>query len=385
MTNPDQRSAAVTASGVIAILGSVFTVIGILFALVGLIIAASVPNAPPMVPTVRLIATLMMLAFLAVALFGIASGVGLIRFRNWARISTLVWSGIAAPICMVAMAAMLLIPLPSTPNSPIPNVVLRLIVSAFYGAPLAIAAWWLILFTRPRIIAQFRAVAPSAPGFAGAPGDPFTALPSPANAALDPTSFQTALPATYLILAAPTRPGIPLPIIVLSCFFLIGAASIFLIFFIHIPAMVFGRAFTGLTGSTIYATWCLLYAISGIGMLRRVSWAYSVAIAVQILSIVSGIMTVLSPNFDSIMRRAMINMNLPPPEVYSSPSMDHLRGFSVMGLVFPLAILGLLAYCRPRFLAACVAKAGNPSPKDDPTMPGSSPAHSPTPNVEPTS
>ncbi len=49
MTNPDQRSAAITASGVIAILGSVFTVIGILFALVGLIIAASVPNAPPMV------------------------------------------------------------------------------------------------------------------------------------------------------------------------------------------------------------------------------------------------------------------------------------------------------------------------------------------------
>ena len=149
--------------------------------------------------------------------------------------------------------------------------------------------------------------------------------------------------------------------------------------------MVFGRAFTGLTGSTIYATWCLLYAIAGIGMLRRVSWTYSVAIAVQILSIVSGIMTVLSPNFDSMMRRAMINMNLPPPEVYASPSLDHLRGFSIIGLIFPLAILGLLAYYRPRFLEACAAKTGNPSGNGNPTMSGSSPAQSPTPNVEPTS
>ena len=117
-------------------------------------------------------------------------------------------------------------------------------------------------------------------------------------------------------------------------------------------------------------------------MLRRVSWAYSVAIAVQILSIISGIMTVLSPNFDSIMRRAMINMNLPPPEVYSSPSMEHLRGYSVMGLILPLAILGLLAYYRPRFLDACAAKTGNASGQGDATMPGSSPAQSPAPNIE---
>jgi hypothetical protein len=359
MTNPEQRSAAVTASGVIAILGSVFTVIAISFSLVGLFVALSTPRTAQMLPNLRLIVTAVMLAFVAVAIFGIASGVGLIRFRNWARISALVWSGISVPFCLVAMAAMTSVPLPLEQNSPIPNAVLRAIVVGFYGAPLAVAVWWLILFTRPRVVAQFRAGAPSA---AGVPGDPFTAIPPPTM-----------------------RPGIPLPIIVLSCFFLIGAASIFLIFFVHIPAMVFGRAFTGLTGSTIYATWCLLYAIAGIGMLRRVSWAYSVAIAVQILSIISGIMTVLSPNFDSMMRRAMINMDLPPPEVYSSPSMAHLRGFSVMGLIFPLAILGLLAYYRPRFLEACAAKTQNPSGEGDSTMPGGSPEESPTPNVEPAS
>ena len=285
MTDTQQRSAAVPAAGVIAILGSVFTVIAISFTLVGLFIALSTTRTAQMLPTLRLLVTVVMLAFLAVAILGIVSGVGLIRVRNWARISVLVWSGIAVPFCLVAMAAMASVPLPSEQNSPIPNVVLRAIVVTFYGVPLAIAVWWLVLFTRPRIVAQFHAGAPTA---AGAPGDPFTALPSPATA-LDPSSLDaSAFPvspaaATYALPTAPARPSIPLPIIVLSCFFLIGAASIFLIFFIHIPAMVFGRAFTGLTGSMIYATWCVLYAIAGIGILRRVSWTYSVAIAVQIL------------------------------------------------------------------------------------------------------
>jgi hypothetical protein len=381
MTNPEQPSAAVTASGVIAILGSVFTIIGIFFALLGIFLVSSVPNAPPMVPVVRMVATLMMLACLAVAIFGIASGVGLIRFRNWARISTLVWSGIAAPICLVAMSAMLLVPFAETPNSPIPNLALRLIISAFYGAPLAIAAWWLILFTRPRIVAQFRAGVGEAAIPVGAPGDPFTALSSPAIAPSHPSAFTTTLPATY---ALHSPPSIPLPITVLSCFFLIGAASIFFIFFIHIPAMVFGRAFTGLTGSTIYATWCLLYAISGIGMLRRVSWTYSLAIGTQILSIISGIMTVLSPNFDSLMRRVMTNMNMSTPDVYSA-SIAHLRGTSIIALIFPLAILGLLAYFRPRFLEACAAKTLNSSTHGNPTVPGSPPTQSPTQSVEPVS
>jgi hypothetical protein len=353
MISAEQRSVAVTASGVIAILGSLFAGIGVLFALLGLLIASTRPSPSLILPSVRFITGAIMFGFLFVALWGIFSGVGLIRFRNWARISVLVWSGIAAPFCLLAMAAMVFVPLPPTPNSPMPGAVLRLIVIAFYGAPLAIAVWWLILFTRPRIVEQFRAVA------AGAPGDPFTVLPPPTTATaitdssdLPTTGSALPPPATYTVAAPPTRPSMPLPVIVLACFFLISSLSIFFTFFMHMPAMVFGRAFTGLTGSVIYAVWCMLYAVSGVGMLRRVSWAYSVAIALQVLGIVSGIMTLLSSNFDEVMRRAMSHMSLPPPEVYSAPSMAHLRGFSVIGLVFPLAILGLLAYYRPRFLAS---------------------------------
>jgi hypothetical protein len=49
---------------------------------------------------------------------------------------------------------------------------------------------------------------------------------------------------------------------------------------------------------------------------------------------------------------------MPTPDVYSA-SIAHLRGTSVIALIFPLAILGLLAYYRPRFLEASAEPVPN--------------------------
>jgi hypothetical protein len=344
MNDHGQRSASVMASGVIAILGSVVTAIGILIGLMGFLLSTAYPNPAAAMPGIREMTMAMLVVSFAIAIWGAFSGVGLIRLRNWARISVLVWAGVTAPICLLVIAMMSFIPLPTPPDSPITTTVIRLVVAIFYGAPLAVAVWWLILFTRPKIAGQFR---PSRAG-AGGSGDPFSALPAmPADGYAAPASYATSTPLPA------ARPGIPVPIIVLACFFLMSALSIFFIFFMHIPAMVFGHAFTGLTGSVVYATWCVLYAIAGAGILKRISWAYSVAIALQILGIVSAIMTLLSPNFDEVMRRAMSSMRMPAPDVYQIQSMAHLRGFSFIGLLFPLAILGMLAYYRPQFTEAC--------------------------------
>jgi hypothetical protein len=349
MHSSGQRSTAVMASGVVAILGSVVTAIGILIGMMGLLLSFGRPNPMETMPGIRAITAAMMVVFFAITIWGAFSGVGLIRFRNWARISVLIWAGITTPICLLVIATTAFIPLPTPPGSPVTSTMIRVIMAIFYGGPMAIAVWWLILFTRPGITAQFKMAA------AGASGDPFTAIPvtGPFDSNLAPVAYAVPapLPAT----------GVPIPIIVLACFFLLSALSIFFIFFMHMPAMVFGHAFTGLTGSVVYATWCLLYAIAGIGMLRRVSWAYSVAIGVQILGIVSGIMTLLNPNFDDMMRRAMSSMKMPAPDVYQIQSMSHLRGFSFIGLLFPIAILGMLVYYRPQFLRACADEPKNSS------------------------
>lgn len=349
------------ASGVVAILGSVVTAIGILIGMMGLFLSFGRPNPMETIPGIRGITALMMVVFFSIAIWGAFSGVGLIRFRNWARLSVLIWAGFAAPICLIVIAFTAFIPLPTPADSPITNTVVRLVMVIFYGGPLMVAVWWLILFTRPRIVVQFKAAA------AGASGDPFTAIPVPGAFDTNAASPAYAVPA-----ALSPSAGVPVPIIVLACFFLLSALSIFFIFFMHMPAMVFGHAFTGLTGSVVYSTWCLLYAIAGVGMLRRVPWAYSVAIGVQVLGIVSGIMTLLNPNFDDMMRRAMSSMKMPAPDVYQIQSMTHLRGFSFIGLLFPLAILGMLAYYRPQFLRACAERPRNSSTPGNSDMPPAS-------------
>jgi hypothetical protein len=328
------------ASGVIAILGSLVTAIGILIGMMGLLLSSRYPNPMDAMPGLRVMTAAIMAIFFAVTIWGAFSGVGLIRLRNWARVSVLVWAGIAAPICVLAIVFVAFLPMPPSPNPTLLLTMIHLVTVLFYGGPLAIAVWWLILFTRPKIVAQFKPVAAAA-----GPGDPFGAIPVTATADASGTHAPYAEP------AALPGPSVPLPIIVLSCFFLLSSLSVFFIFFMHIPAMVFGHAYTGLTGSVIYAGWCLLYAIAGVGMLKRVPWTYTVAIGLQILGIVSGIITLLSPNFDDVMRRAMSTTGLPAgSELYQMPSMTHLRGFSFIGLLFPLAILGLLVYYRPQFL-----------------------------------
>jgi hypothetical protein len=376
MNSSGQRSAAVTASGVIAILGSLVTAIGILIGIMGMLLASRFPN-PEMetMPGIRAMIVAVMAIFFGITVWGAFSGVGLIRFRNWARISVLVWAGLMAPFCILVIAFIAFMPMPPSPNPMLTGSILHLVTIIFYGVPMAIAVWWLILFTRPHIVAQFKLAA------AAGTGDPFGAIPVTAMA------VGSVAPVAYAVPMPLPAPSVPIPIIVLSCFFLLSSLSVFFIFFTHLPAMVFGHAFTGLTGSVIYASWCLLYVIAGVGMLKRFSWAYSVAIGLQIVHIVSGIMTVLSPNFDDAMRRAMAAMKAAPPEMYQVPSMTHLRGYSVLGLLFPLAILGLLAYYRPRFLEACAAKGGNSpaqsSTPGDSTTPGSSAPQAPSQSIEP--
>src|ERR1700685_1110078 len=373
MNSTGQRSAAVMASGVIAILGSLVTAIGILIGMMGLLLSSQYPNPMDAMPGLRVMTAAIMAIFFAVTIWGAFSGVGLIRLRNWARVSVLVWSGIAAPMCVLAIVFVAILPTPPSPNPTMMRTILDVVMILFYGGPLAIAVWWLILFTRPNVVAQFKPVAAAA-----GPGDPFGAIP--VKVATDGSVAHMA----YAVPAPLPAPSVPLPITVLSCFFLLSSLSVFFVFFTHMPAMVFGHAYTGLTGSVIYGGWCLLYAIAGVGMLRRVSWTYTVAIALQILGIVSGIITLLSPNFDDVMRRAMSTTGLPAgSELYQMPSMAHLRGFSFIGLLFPLAILGLLVYYRPRFLEACASKGGNSSAPDNSTTPGDSPSQTPSQSVEP--
>ena len=260
------------------------------------------------------------------ATFGIFTGIGLLRLKNWARISALVWSGITAAIGVSSVVVVALIPFPAPPNTSTSEnlaVMGRIMAVLFYGTPAGIAIWWLILFNRKEIAAQFVG--------AGAGGP------------VDASGFPVGMTST--------RPPLPLPITVLAVFLMLSSLSWLFVFFVRMPMVLFGRAFHGPAGTTLLIASSLVSTAAGIGLLYRKSWSYSLTLGLQALWFLSGLVTLLSPKFPELMRDVMASFTFstqPPPEF----SIEQMRRMSAGGLIFPVLIVALLLYYRGRFLQA---------------------------------
>ena len=328
MTTLRKPTASVTAAGVVALIVSVLVLLGTALAAIAFLTVPISQAAPQFPSFARNLAVGSMALFAGLAVFGVFTGIGVLRLKNWARISMLVWSGITAAICGCVLAFLAIIPFPTPPNAPA-NIAAftRVAAGLVYGLPLAIAIWWLILFNRKAIAAQFAAPAPDSP--------------------LDASGFpgQT---------TSPSKPPLPLPITVLAVFLLTSSLSLSLLFFVHAPMVLFAHAFRGPAGTAVWITICLLSTAAGIGLLCRKVWSYSLTLGLQLLGFLSGIVTLASPKYPDLMREAIASMafsTAPYPEY----SIEQLRRFSYASLAFPVLIGILLLYYRSRFLQACAS------------------------------
>ena len=86
--------------------------------LFGLLIAPHLPQQPEMPAFAQTMTLATIGFFIAVSVFGICTGFGLLGRKNWARISALVWAGISAPFSALSVVVILLIPFPSSPSGP---------------------------------------------------------------------------------------------------------------------------------------------------------------------------------------------------------------------------------------------------------------------------
>src|SRR3970040_2318066 len=97
-----KRSGGITASAVIAIIGSVFTILLGGSPILGALLMRTMPNLPttpaqPVPPVAFLLAESIL--FLGFGVWGIASAVGLLRLENRARVPFLVFAGL---LCLVS-------------------------------------------------------------------------------------------------------------------------------------------------------------------------------------------------------------------------------------------------------------------------------------------
>jgi hypothetical protein len=334
MDGSPKRSASVTAAAVVAILGSLFLLLCCSVAFFGILslkLTGTTAELPPFVRTAALVTQGFMICL---CLFGIATGIGLIYLRNWARISILTWGG----LCVFFGAIGILIgffalssPLPNAPALPAEGMAaVRWILVSIYGLPLLAGIWWLILFSRKSVKAQF----------AGTSGTPDPSLPQ--------------------------KPRCPLPIAVLAWFYITTILNLlFLPFFhFHVPVLVFGWLLPRGIGLTVLILNCVALFLAGIGLLKLKPWSYSLTIGLQLFWLASTIVTMVSPNYyavmDSFLKEMQASLHLPENQFLPN-NITHHYGWAIgVGLLAGGAILGLLVYYRPRFLEAA-SRAASPS------------------------
>jgi len=318
-------SGSVIAAAVVAIAGSVLTILVfslvlLSFALVG---SAQTPETPAFL---KIALEIMFVLFLCVAIFGVVTGVGLIRLRNWARISALVWAGVCSFFGAFGVLIVSIAPFPTPPNIPPQSMsIFRGVALFMYLVPLLIGVWWLILFNRKSIKAQF----------AGQ------------NIAGDPILQQ--------------KPRCPTPIAVLAWIYIVSVLNfvVFLFLPFRMPVFLFGHVVSGAAGKIVLILSCLLFATAGVGLLKLKPWSYPLTIGMQVFWLASGVVSMLNPNYKSVMNSAMAemrnSMHLPSPTFQAPDYMCFESWGMFVGFLIAGAVLGMLLYYRKRFLAAAAA------------------------------
>lgn len=350
-----QSLPSVTIAGVVAIALSLF---GILVSLIGAISMLLLPQlsagarVTPMPAGARAISEMVMVVMFATAVFGIFVGVGVIRRRNWARISILVWGGLMAIFCLAIVGFSLVIfssgmgiNLPNASGADSGQIMLftKIIMVIFYGTPAMIGIWWLVLFTRSRVAQAFT----------------FPLLTVPA---LDAAGFpQVPVSAS----AAQQKPhACPVPLVILAGFLIVGAVFMALLLFVPMPAdmpyFLFGHPFYGAGPRMMVILLGAASGIAGIGILKLKVWALYGEVGLQVVGLANCVATVLSPNYMRVMRTAMASMAGQNPAFARANPMfsdTYIKSSMIFAMVIIVVTLVVLIWQRGRFLEQAAAAA----------------------------
>jgi hypothetical protein len=350
---------AVTAAGIVAILFGAFGVlIAIIVELSMLAVSRIAPTAEgvPFPEAVRAMTSIVWLFFLAVAIFAIFVGANILRRRNWARISILIWAGLMTFFSAITMVATFFV-LNSLPSS-LPNAtetasfmaVFKWVLALFYAIPLGVGIWWLILFTRGAVVDDFNLL---------------SARLHPGKT-LDASGFPQEPPAAPS--CVPGGPACPLPLLIIAGLDIFSAVSMLTLlvipysFISAIPLFLFGHPFHGGLALVFLVLLGIVYAVCGVGIIKLKPWALDPLIWCQALFFLSGIVTFLNPQFMSTMKEAIAKTMPTNPEIPVNlfPFSDtYFKSMMVFGFVFAAAMLAVLIVYRKRYLEA--ARAKNPA------------------------
>ena len=219
---------------------------------------ADIPIPPHAVGSIVLVFSLILALILALlAGWAIFTIVGLLRLRNWGRISVLIIGGCLAVLggistlgfIFLLFAQSFLKSSSATPPPYSPQLMAFILgfTAFFYAIIAAIGIWWLVYFSRPAIKALF--IRPAI--------DPYA----------QPTYIDPAYPPP-----PPATPGrfahVPAAIVIVACFFLLSTLTCALMAFVPLPAFLCGFIITGPAKYILYLSFAAICGYIGYGLLH---------------------------------------------------------------------------------------------------------------------
>jgi hypothetical protein len=308
------RSVGITVSAVVVLIGSAFTILGgAMMVLASVFLSKSSPaaNAPVNLGYFVVIEAVILFGFGG---WGLVTGIGLINLQPWARISTLVFAAILVFISLPGAVLLAVIPLPNTTNNPnLPSnfmTILRVGMVTFYAMVAALGGFWLYLFNRQHVKAQFQREQPA---------------------------VESAVPDLHLgTLVAAHSTGHrarPLSITIIGWFLVVSSAAtpLFLLFYstflpgMQLPLFFLGFFFFGRSASLILIVWMAAQMVAAVGLLKLKNWGLFATIGLQCLAVTNAVLLVGIPanraRFQQLMETMMASMNtrMPQPAPFVVP------------------------------------------------------------------
>jgi len=310
------RSVGVTVSAVVVLLGSGLT----LLAGVMMLFASSsdLPIPENQVHFLKYFMVFLALVLFAAAAWGIASGTGLMRLREWSRISMLVFSALLLFVCIPGLLMFLFMPFPPPGTAPSPELTkemlaaTRIFMAVLYGILAALGGWWIYFFNKRSTKDQFLKV--RIPGLEGMPGGE--------------------------VISPYAR---PLSITLIAWWLLISGFIGVLGLSVNPPVFFLGYFFKGTYASMLMLALALVQSLIGFGLLKLRPWGRTLAIYYFQFLIFNSLTMVLIPGTQARFEQAMSEMLSDMQGTLGTPpSPMHVPIW--FGVIFAVPLLSLLLW-----------------------------------------
>jgi hypothetical protein len=367
----ENRSAGITVIAVLALIGSALLLgLAVLMAIVMLVIPTPVPNNAQLPPMFfKVFRTALPFFYAAPAVWGIVTAVGLLQLKNWARISTIVFSVLLVVFGAFGMlTSMVFFLKPPAGNGLDPKMfsLIGAVTAVFALVQMGIGIWWMIFFNRAAVKAQFVPRYLQSPGSVS--GEAPYRMDMPYSATLPPPGLAPPAgraPSPSLPIVAPNPSVRPLSITIIAWFLLVTCLFIPMNLFLHSPVILFVTILTGWRAVMFVLVVGLVNVYVGTALLRMHPAARLIGIGYFIFGLLNAGVFYFAPGGRARITKLLeFQQSMFPwmPSQANSPFQVDIMPFLIVGAIVGLALslvpVYFLATAKPAFDKAARAQVG---------------------------